>query len=258
MYNPDELKALLTLDAFPRSAGYDPDWVGNNLMGPNVLWLTEWLTQKVRLEPGMRVLDMGCGTAISSIFLAKEFGVEVWAADLWIDPSENLKRIEAAGVERRVFPLRAEAHELPFAEGFFDAAVSMDAYQYFGTSDTYLPYYLKFLKAGAELGIVVPGIKEEFERVPEHLKEYWGADTVCFHSPAWWRHHWAKTGLVGDVAADWLEDGWEQWLLWHEVGRDQGYGFYKVEMNALKEDTGRNLGFTRIVATKRQPTGERL
>ena len=100
MYNLDELKFLLTLDAFPRSAKYDPDWVGTNLMGPNVLWLTEWLMQEVRLEPGMRVLDMGCGTAISSIFLAKEFDVEVWAADLWIDPSENWKRVCAAGVQK--------------------------------------------------------------------------------------------------------------------------------------------------------------
>ena len=29
----------------------------------------------MELEPGMRVLDMGCGKAISSIFLAKEFDV---------------------------------------------------------------------------------------------------------------------------------------------------------------------------------------
>lgn len=53
-------------------------------MGPNVLWLTEFLGQAMELQPGMRVLDMGCGRALSSIFLAKEFGVQVWAADLWI------------------------------------------------------------------------------------------------------------------------------------------------------------------------------
>ena len=55
-------------------------------MGPNVLWLTEALTQVLPLEPGMRVLDLGCGAAISSIFLARELGVQVWAADLWIEP----------------------------------------------------------------------------------------------------------------------------------------------------------------------------
>ncbi len=43
-------------------------------MGPNVLWLTEALSQVMELKRGMRVLDMGCGKAVSSIFLAREFG----------------------------------------------------------------------------------------------------------------------------------------------------------------------------------------
>jgi cyclopropane fatty-acyl-phospholipid synthase-like methyltransferase len=70
-----------------------------NLMGPNAVWLAEALAGVMDLRPGMRVLDMGCGRAISSIFLAKEFGVQVWATDLWIKPSENWARIRAAGLE---------------------------------------------------------------------------------------------------------------------------------------------------------------
>ena len=38
-----------------------------NLMGPNVPWLAEALSHVLDLQPGMRVLDMGCGRAISSI-----------------------------------------------------------------------------------------------------------------------------------------------------------------------------------------------
>ena len=125
-----ELAEALTLDEFPRSNGYDPEWVVENMMGPNVLWLTESLSQAMDLEPGMRVLDMGCGKAISSIFLAKEFDLEVWATDLWIKASENLERIRAAGLEDQVFPVHAEAHDLPYANGFFDAIVSMDSYHY--------------------------------------------------------------------------------------------------------------------------------
>ena len=120
---------------FPRSAKYDPDWVLDNMMGPNALWLTEALAGCMDLSPAMRVLDMGCGTGLSSIFLAKEYGVQVWATDLWIDATDNLERIRAAGVEDRVFPIHAEAHALPFADGFFDAMVSVDAYHYFGTDD---------------------------------------------------------------------------------------------------------------------------
>jgi len=38
--------------------------------------------QVLTLRPGMRVLDLGCGTALTSIFLAREYDVEVWATDL--------------------------------------------------------------------------------------------------------------------------------------------------------------------------------
>ena len=84
---------------YPRSQKYDIDWMVQNSMGPNVIWLTEALTGVMTLEPGMRVLDMGCGKAISSIFLAKECGVEVWAADLCVKPTENWERIRGAGLE---------------------------------------------------------------------------------------------------------------------------------------------------------------
>ena len=66
------------------------------------------------------------------------------------------------GVEDRVFPIHAEAHALPFADGFFDAVVSVDAYHYFGTDDLYLGSHLAGLvKSGGRMGIVVPGLVEE-------------------------------------------------------------------------------------------------
>jgi cyclopropane fatty-acyl-phospholipid synthase-like methyltransferase len=74
----------------------------------------------------MRVLDMGCGTALTAIFLAREFDVQVWATDLWVKPTENLGRIVEQGAGNRVFPIYAEARALPFAENFFDAIVSFD------------------------------------------------------------------------------------------------------------------------------------
>src|SRR5450759_351510 len=96
------LAAALTLPEYPRSASYDPRWTLENLMGPNVLWLTEALTQVMVLEPGMRVLDMGCGRALSSIFRAREFDVCVWATDLWIPATENWQRILSANLETKV------------------------------------------------------------------------------------------------------------------------------------------------------------
>jgi ubiquinone/menaquinone biosynthesis C-methylase UbiE len=67
-----DLKSRLAKPRFPRSSRYDPQWIVDNLMGPHVLWLAEYLAEALPLKPGMRVLDLGCGKAISSIFLAKE------------------------------------------------------------------------------------------------------------------------------------------------------------------------------------------
>jgi len=142
----------LTHDRYLRSNSYDSDWVIGNNMGPNALWLTEELTNTLRIEPGMKVLDLGCGRAMSSIFIAKEFEAQVWAADLWISASDNLERIAGAGVQDLVIPVDAEAHSLPFAKGYFDVIVSMDAFHYFGTADLYLGYIVDFLKSGGRIG----------------------------------------------------------------------------------------------------------
>jgi hypothetical protein len=76
---PSELLSRLVKPAFPRASTYDAEWLLDTWMGPNVLWLTEWASQGVPLRRGLRILDLGCGKAASSIFLAKEFDATVWA-----------------------------------------------------------------------------------------------------------------------------------------------------------------------------------
>ncbi|HRE30104.1 MAG TPA: methyltransferase domain-containing protein [Anaerolineales bacterium] len=249
-----ELAERLRLPQYPRSAAYDPDWALANLMGPNALWLTEALASVMDLRPGMRVLDLGCGKALSSIFLAREFDVQVWATDLWISANENWGRIQAAGVADRVFPIHAEAHNLPFAKGFFDAAVSLDAYHYFGTADLYIATYAQLVKPGGQLGIVVPGLRAEFlGDVPAHLAPHWDWEFATFHSPEWWSRHWARTGQVTVEHADVVPDGWREWALWLEVCRDAGYHYSPSDLALLEADAGEHFAFSRILARRPLP-----
>jgi cyclopropane fatty-acyl-phospholipid synthase-like methyltransferase len=187
----------------------------NKMLGPNAMWLIEILCEKMDLKPGMRVLDMGCGMGLTSIFLAKEFGVTVFANDLWIDPTDNYKRFVQMGVEDKVFPIRAEAHALPYANDFFDAAISIDAYHYFGTDEIYLPiYYSKLVKQGGQFGIVSPGLSREFDNgLPEAMKSHWDPDMYCFHSAKWWHNLWQKTGIVDVTHANSIPDGKALWNL---------------------------------------------
>lgn len=245
-----ELDQLLTNPRYPRSAGYSTRWMVDGAMGPNPLWQAEALTELMPLEPGLKVLDLGCGTALSSVFLAKEFGVEVWATDLWIQPEENLRRVVAAGVGDRVHPVHAEAHDLPYAAGFFDAIVSIGAYHYFGTDDLYLGYVARLLKPGGRIGIVTPGLTEEHETLPPaHLTAYWKWDFCAWHSPAWWRRHWEKTGLVTVDVADQLPGSWQDWLQWNEACDLDGGRPGREEARMLHADGGRSMGLTRVIAT---------
>lgn len=242
--------ARLKLDHYPRSQGYDPAWVVDNNMGPNPLWLMESLTNVLVPEGRERVLDLGAGKALTSIFLAKEFDADVVAADLWVDPTENQRRVLEAGVERSVLPLRVEAHDMPFADESFDTILSVDAFHYFGTDDLYLSSCVRLLRPGGRIGIVVPGLVDELEVVPVHLRPYWSPDIWSFHSPGWWRRHWERSGLVEIERADLLPNGWAEWRLWLEVCLEIGADTDPSEVGLVREDAGRNLGFTRIVARK--------
>lgn len=150
---------LMASQRFPRSSRYHPEWVLAGVSGgANPLWLTEWLAEVMALRAGMRVLDLGCGRGMSSIFLHREFGVQVWAVDLWFDVDEQCARIRDAGVEAGVFPLHADARSLPFAVEFFDAVVSIDSFVYYGTDDLYLPYLAHFVRPGGLIGIAGAGL----------------------------------------------------------------------------------------------------
>ena len=134
----------------------------------------EILFQLLDISAEDDVLDLGCGKGLSSIFLAREYRVQVWATDLWISATDNSKRIEQARLSEQVFPIHADARSLPYAGGFFDAIVCVDAYIYFGTDDLYLDCLHKFVKPGGQIGIVVPGFMQEFEGpLPEHLVPFW-------------------------------------------------------------------------------------
>jgi cyclopropane fatty-acyl-phospholipid synthase-like methyltransferase len=257
--NGDKLAEMLRNERFPRSANYDPKWVLDSQMGPNALWLTEWLCQEMEFKPGMRVLDMGCGKALSSVFLAREFGVEVWATDLWVKATDNWQRVREAGLEDRIVPIHAEARSLPYAEDFFDAIVCVDSYIYYGTDDNYLNYFVKFVRSGGQLGIVLPGLMHDFDGpVPEHLARrqksggvFWGQDCWSWHPAKWWQHLWARTGLVDVEVADTMPDGWRAWLQWQEAVAAARADHFPSDTETLDADRGEYIGFVRMVARRR-------
>jgi ubiquinone/menaquinone biosynthesis C-methylase UbiE len=236
---------------FPRASNYHPEWIEASVSGgANSLWLSEWLAESLDLRPGMRVLDLGCGRGASSIFLRREFGVQVWATDLWNSVSERSQRIRDAGVGDGVFPIHADARSLPFATEFFDAIVCIDAFPYCGgTDDLCLHYLARFVKPGGQVAIAGAGVVQDFDdTVPDHIRSWWTQDQAwCLHSATWWRRHWERSGIMDIDVADTMPDGWQRWLDWHRAIAPGN----REEIQTLETDRGRYLGYVRVVGRRR-------
>ena len=232
---------------YPLSSKYDPHWIINNQMGSNCLWLTEALIKSMSLKPGMRVLDLGCGKALSSIFLAKEFNVEVWAFDLCINANDNWQRIREAEVQNLVFPLQGNALEMPFADEFFDAIISINSIWSYGMNENFTDSQLaRVVKPGGQIGVVIPGFFNELTEVPEYLRPYWHSDFNSYHSPAWWRNIWEKAKSININVIDAFEDK-EGVKIWH----DFIWILDPDESKCMEVDNGRNITFLRLLATKK-------
>jgi SAM-dependent methyltransferase len=247
---------------YPRSSTYDADWLLSLDMGPNPLWLLEDLATDMGLESGMRVLDLGCGKGATSVFLAREFGVRVVAADLWIPAEERAAVFSTAGVDDLVDAVNANALDLPFALEEFDAIISIDSWEYFGTSDRYVPYLARFLRPGGELGVATPALRREVRdlgTIPPHIKAAAGWEAMSWHTPEWYRFQWEITDMVEVTTARFQDRGWDDWLRWnrallHKAVRD-GAPQASIDHMALslemhEQDAGELMTFALLVAKK--------
>ena len=197
------------------------------LMGLNSLRLLEEMLRKYPLAAGGRVMDLGCGRGITSLFLAKEAEVSVFATDLWISATENARSFEAWGVSDVVIPIHADANDLPYAEEYFDAVVSIDAFHYFVTCrEEFKKMVLPYLKKGGVAVIAIPGLKKELTGMAAEIFMEWvGGDRKDYDSFKT-RQQWLDIlspdesyEIVMDCDLDCFDEAWEDWFQsGHEYG----------------------------------------
>ena len=108
------------------------------LMGPNNVRLLVEMLEKCPIDEGLRILDLGCGKGLTSLFLTKETKAQVFAVDLWVSATENYEQIKQWDVDNTVVPIHSDANDLPFANEFFDVVVSIDSFHYFANHKGFL------------------------------------------------------------------------------------------------------------------------
>jgi ubiquinone/menaquinone biosynthesis C-methylase UbiE len=143
-----------------------------------------------KLGPGKRVIDIGCAKG----FLMKDLmdacpGLEVWGLDI-SDYGLRNAMPECAGKL-----VRGNVRELPFPDGYFDAAVCINAVHNLPRPDA--------LQAIREIERIAPGkgyiqidaYRTELER--EHFLN-WMLTCLCFDTPDGWRDMFRWAGYTGD------------------------------------------------------------
>ena len=222
------------------------------LMGPNSFRLLDELIHRKPADARFhRTLDLGCGFALTSLFITHETDADyVYAYDLWIPATENYRRIRDNHLEDRIIPIHGDAMDMPFAHEYFDAIVSVDAYHYFGcTEGIFTEKILPFVKKGGYVMIAVPGLKEQPQGDMKQLFETWaeGDDAQLFKTAAWWEELLkTECGDKCDIAvkeAECFDIAWQEWF-------DTKHEYSIRDREFLQKGLDRILNFVLIYAGK--------
>ncbi|MFJ9821989.1 hypothetical protein ACIRU3_43495 [Streptomyces sp. NPDC101151] len=114
----------------------------------------------------------------------------VVAADWWI-PAEDAAAVFAqAGIGDRVKASTGGGARTAVRGRKPRPIVSIDAFEYFGTADGYLPCLAHTLRPGGQLGIATPAMTRgvrELGTIPPHIKRVVGKEAIAWHTAHWWR-----------------------------------------------------------------------
>ncbi len=198
--------------AYPELDGYSRDDIYRDFFGGGGLYLAVRMLRALQLQPGEIVLDLGCGKGESSVFIARHYGVQVKALDLWTSAEFLAQKFAVRGVSDMISAIQMDATQpLPYAENELDAIFCMNSFNFYGAKPGFLAHLLRHLKAGGRLCIGSEVLSHEFtpEQIanppfvyafnlppPNQDVNVFTGDFITQHTPGWWRDFFQASGLV--------------------------------------------------------------
>ncbi|MFJ7911019.1 class I SAM-dependent methyltransferase [Kitasatospora sp. NPDC096204] len=137
--------------------------------------LQDVLGRKLALPAGARVLDAGCGAGVVARAMAVRFGLEVTGVDVLDFHLAEARRLSArARMDGRTAFRFGDFHRLPFGDGEFDGAYSMETLVHSYDPSRALAELHRVLRPGGRLVLLGPmctGPLEELEPAARALIE---------------------------------------------------------------------------------------
>ena len=117
-------------------------------------WATEALLEACGLDKDSRVLDVGCGAGASTCHIARGIGCPVVGIDISPRMVERARqRVRRWGLEDRVELRQADARDLPFDDGVFDAVLSESVTAFAVDKSAAVREYARVVRRGGVVGL---------------------------------------------------------------------------------------------------------
>ena len=201
--------------------GRDGIYDRGRMMAPGGLLLLERMVGMSGLQPGSRVLDLGCGRAQSSCYLASECGCFVTALDLWTPADQRLTCGDESNAKApSILHLTGDFRRgLPAGSGPFDAVVALQSFHAFGANRAAIRYAARLLRSGGKLvlGQTCFSRRPVLDAPPFNACGGFHTDYATYQTLAWWRDHIESEHQFRTDHAEECSDGdvmWEDHFLY--------------------------------------------
>lgn len=254
----------MTHISYERSARYtDLDNIYAQCSGPGGLRLSDFMAQKMGLQPGARLLDVGCNRGVQSCFLAREYGAQVIAIDPWDDRMDGEPMVEHSrrnaadwGVSHSVLAQKIGVPDTHFASASFDFALSTTALEMVRGLDGEEGYLrclqeiLRVLKPGGVFGLGEPMHLDV--PLPEDLEPY--VSQAEFPWKECFRDIQSTVADVRTAGFEILDAAYapDAWSWWQEYARHDPFckNAPDEDPRTLAVDNGRWTSFGYVIARK--------
>ena len=222
----------------------------DTMWGPNGIRQSEELATHFTITKDMKILDLGCGMGLSSLYLVQEYGAEVFATDLFADPTVNHERFQSLGIADKIVPIILdETQPLPFAKGYFDVIFSVGAYNMFGDNEEMLPKLIPYVKKSGYIAVAFPGLKYDFgDNVPLEMQPFWDVPEVArtVRGIEWWKDLFSKAvGIeivnISEMACH--DIAWQEYLASLDPSGED-----KWDLDMMKAEDGKYFNTIQMIA----------